>query len=156
MKLAVFSVAAIFSVVTPTIAQDVANGEKEFRKCKACHMIQDADGTDIVKGGGVGPNLWNVVGRNVASLEGFSYGDGIASVAAANPDMVWDEAHLTEYVTDPQAWIDANGGDGKTKMTFKMRKAQEDLVAYLVSVSPDAPAGDSADAADADAPAASN
>ena len=38
-------------------------GEKEFNKCKACHTIQAPDGTDVVKGGKTGPNLYGVVGR---------------------------------------------------------------------------------------------
>lgn len=142
MKLAIASAAAVMALASPGFSQDVANGEKEFRKCKACHMVQDAEGNDIVKGGAVGPNLWNVVGRKIAAQEGYGYGNGLMSVAEANPDLVWDEAQLAEYVTNPQAWIDSHGGDGKTKMTFKMRKAQEDLVAYLASVSPDAPAAE--------------
>lgn len=156
MKPAIISFAAVLALATPALSQDVATGEKEFRKCKACHMIQDADGTDIVKGGGVGPNLWNVVGRKVASQEGYAYGDGLKSVAEANPDLVWDEAALAEYMTNPQDWIDANGGSGKTKMTFKLNKGQADVAAYLASVSPDAGAAGGAAggaAADSAAPA---
>ena len=41
------------AIAFPAFAQDVANGEKEFRKCKACHMIQSPAGEDIVKGGKV-------------------------------------------------------------------------------------------------------
>ena len=148
MKPAIISLAAILALATPALSQDVATGEKEFRKCKACHMIQDADGTDIVKGGGVGPNLWNVVGRKIAAQEGYAYGDGLKSVAEANPDLVWDEAALAEYITKPQDWIDANGGSGRTKMTFKLNKGQADVAAYLASVSPGA-GGDSDGAAPA-------
>lgn len=141
MKTQLFASLAVLALATPALAEgDAAAGEKEFKKCKACHMIQDAEGTNIVKGGKVGPNLWNVVGRKIAGAEGFKYGDGITSVATANPDMVWDEANLVEYMTKPQDWIDAHGGSGKTKMTFLMKKKQEDVAAYLKSVSPDAPA----------------
>lgn len=140
MKPMIPAIAALIALAAPALAGDAAVGEKEFKKCKACHMIQDADGNDIVKGGKTGPNLWNVIGRKIASVDGFKYGDGIASAAAANPDAVWDEAHLAEYITDPQGWIDGNGGSGKTKMTFKLKNKQEDLAAYLASVSPDAPA----------------
>lgn len=134
---------AVLALSTPAFAAgDAGAGEKEFKKCKACHMIQDAEGTDIVKGGKVGPNLWNVVGRKVASVEDFKYGDGITSVAEANPDMVWTEELLAEYMTKPQDWIEAHGGTGKTKMTFLQKKKQEDLAAYLASVSPDAPAAE--------------
>lgn len=155
MKLGIVSLAVAMAVAGPALAQDIANGEKEFRKCKACHMIQDADGNDVVKGGAVGPNLWNIAGSHIADVEGYTFSDGLASVATANPDMVWDAASIAEYVTDPQAWIDANGGEGKTKMTFKLRKGQEDVAAYLASeaVSPDAgeAAADSEAAAEGDA-----
>ena len=146
MKISLFATLAVISLAAPGFAQDasefgdVAAGEKEYNKCKACHMIQDADGTDIVKGGKTGPNLHNIIGSKIAAAEGFKFSDGLASVATANPDMVWTEAMVAEYVTDPQKWIDANGGSGRTKMTFKLNKNQPDIAAYLKSVSPDAPA----------------
>ncbi|WP_126975797.1 c-type cytochrome [Frigidibacter oleivorans] len=120
------------AISVPALAQDAAKGETEFKKCKACHAITAPDGTDIVKGGKVGPNLYGVVGRPVASVPDFKYGDGILAVGAAG--TVWDEATLAEYVTDPTAFIDTHGGSGKSKMTFKLAKNQADVVAYLASV----------------------
>lgn len=152
MKLAIISAAAALAVATPALSQDAAVGEKEFRKCKACHMIQDAAGTDIVKGGGVGPNLWNVVGRKIAGQEGYAYGDGIKEAAEMNPDLVWTEEELAAYITNPNDWLESKTNDpaAKTKMTFKLAKGQADVAAYLASVSPDAPsAGEAAPAADA-------
>lgn len=147
MKLAMIGGVLSIALAMPVFAQeegDVAAGEKEFRKCKACHMIQSADGEDIVKGGKTGPNLWNVVGRKIASQEGFKYGDGITAAAEANPDLVWTEEELAAYVTDPNAWLEEKTGDSgaKTKMTFKLKKGQADIAAYLASVSPDAPAAE--------------
>lgn len=155
MKQIIISALAVLAVASPALAQDVATGEKEFRKCKACHMIQDASGTDIVKGGGVGPNLWNVVGRKVASQEGYAYGDGIKEAAEMNPDLVWTEEELAAYVTNPNDWLESKTNDAaaKTKMTFKLNKGQADVAAYLASVSPDA-AGAAAAAPAADAAAA--
>lgn len=126
----------------PAVVGDAAKGEKEFNKCKACHMIQAPDGTDIVKGGKTGPNLYGIVGSKFAAEEGYKYGDGILKLAAANPDAVWDIHSLKAYVTDPTGYLDQYSGDekAKSKMTFKLTKNQDDLIAYLVSVSPDAPA----------------
>ncbi|MGQ0567449.1 MAG: c-type cytochrome [Gemmobacter sp.] len=117
-------------------AGDVAKGEKEFNKCKTCHMIVAADGTEIVKGNKVGPNLYGVIGRPVASYPEFKYGDGILAAGAAG--LVWDEAMLAEYVKDPKKWLAANSGDPKAKtlMTFKLAKGGEDVAAYLASVAP--------------------
>lgn len=144
MKLATISGAIAIAFALPAFGQDgdVAAGEKEFRKCKACHMIQSADGEDIVKGGKTGPNLWNIVGRKIAAAEEYKYGDGLLKTAEANPDLVWNEEELASYVTDPNAWVKEKTGDSgaKTKMTFKLRKGQADIAAYLASVSPDAPA----------------
>ncbi|CAM3230057.1 cytochrome c family protein [Paracoccus nototheniae] len=133
------------TLAIPAVAQeagDVAAGEGEFRKCRACHMIQDDSGTDIVKGGATGPNLWNIVGSKIAAEEGYRYGEGLLASAEANPDMVWTAAELEAYVTDPTAWVKEKSGDdaARSKMTFKLNRNQADLVAYLVSVSPDAPA----------------
>ncbi|KRW96797.1 cytochrome C [Paracoccus sp. PXZ] len=142
MKISIYATLAAATLALPAVAQDgdAAKGEKEFNKCKACHMVQAPDGTDIVKGGKTGPNLYGIVGRKIASEEGFKYGDGILEVAEKNPDMVWTEAELIEYVTDPKPWLVKQTGDSgaKTKMTFKMGKNQADVVAFLTQHSPDA------------------
>jgi cytochrome c len=134
MKISLFATLAAIALATPTLAQDAAKGEKEFNKCKACHMIQAPDGTDIVKGGKTGPNLYGIVGRQVASEEGFKYKESI--VAVGETGLVWDEAELVAYMTDPKAWLaEKTGDDGaKTGMTFKLKKNQEDVAAYLASV----------------------
>ncbi|MDP5307721.1 c-type cytochrome [Paracoccus spongiarum] len=142
MKIAI--IGALFGAVfaLPALAQegDVANGEKEFRKCKACHMIQTPEGEDIVKGGKTGPNLHGIVGRAAASQEDFKYSEAL--VALKDSGEVWTREDLAAYITDPNKFVQEKTGNdkAKTKMTFKLNKAQEDVVAYLASVSPDAPA----------------
>lgn len=113
---------------------DAAVGEKEFSKCKACHSIIAADGSAVVKGGKVGPNLFGVIGRPAASLPGFKYGPSI--LAAGAKGLVWDEALLSTYVQDPTAFLKDYLGDdaAKSKMTFKMAKKSEDVAAYLASL----------------------
>lgn len=145
MKPAIVGALLGATLASPIFAQeagDPAVGETEFRKCRACHMIQDDSGADIVKGGATGPNLWNVVGRKVASEEGYRYGDGILAAAEANPDLVWTQEELVAYVTDPGVWVKEKSGDpsARSKMTFKLNRNQADVAAYLATVSPDAPA----------------
>jgi len=134
IRLPLFAGLAALALATPALAQDAAKGESEFKKCKACHMIVAPDGTEIVKGGKVGPNLYGIVGRAVAAQEDFKYSDSIAAVGATG--LVWDEAELAAYVTDPKAWLVEKTGDSaaKTKMTFKLTKNQADVTAYLASV----------------------
>jgi len=125
---------AIVALAAPALAQDAAAGEKEFNKCKACHSIVADDGTAIVKGGKTGPNLYGVVGRPVASIADFKYGESILAVGAAG--VVWDEALLTAYVADPASWLKEQTGDSaaKSKMSFKLAKGGADVAAYLASV----------------------
>lgn len=125
---------ATLALIAPAFAEgDAAKGEKEFGKCKTCHMIVAPDGTEIVKGPKTGPNLWGVIGRQVASQEGFAYGDSIKAVGEAG--TVWDAALLAEYVKDPVKWLKANGGGdkAKSKMSFKLAKGGEDVAAYLAT-----------------------
>lgn len=132
MKISLYVTLAALALATPSFAGDAAVGEKTFAKCKACHSIIKADGTAVVKGGKVGPNLFGVVGRPAAAEADFKYGDGIKAAAAAG--LVWDEALIAEYVVDPTKFIDSHGGEGASKMTFKLPKGGEDVAAYLASV----------------------
>ncbi|HMO08514.1 MAG TPA: cytochrome C [Paracoccaceae bacterium] len=122
--------AALFA--GPALAEgDAAKGEKEFGKCKTCHMIVAADGTEIVKGPKTGPNLWGVIGRQVAGYEGFDYGPSLKSVGETG--AVWDAAMLVAYIKDPVKWLKETTGDSKakSKMSFKLAKGGEDVAAYL-------------------------
>ena len=140
MKIAAVLVLALAALAGPAFAQDAASGEKVFGKCRACHQIQAPDGTVIFKGGKTGPNLYGIVGRKIASVEGFRYGPDLLKLAGMHPDAVWDVHSLAAYLTDPSAWLRAHGDNPKARspMTFKLRRDQADLVAYLLAHSPDA------------------
>ena len=135
MKTILTATAAILALATPALAEgDAAKGEKEFNKCKSCHMLQTADGETIVKGGRTGPNLYGVIGR-VAGSADFKYGDGLKEAAEA--EFVWTEEALAVYVADPKAWLEENGYATKSKMTFKLKKGGADVAAYLGSLTAD-------------------
>ena len=114
---------------------DPAKGEKDFKKCRACHAIANGDDV-IVKGGRTGPNLYGLVGR-AAGSEDFKYGASI--MAAGEAGLVWTEELLVAYVADPRAFLRETTGDSKakSKMTFKLKNA-DDVVAYLASLAPPA------------------
>lgn len=133
------------TLAIPAVAQsagDASVGESEFRKCKACHTIESPEGEQIVRGGKTGPNLWGIVGRKIASQDGFNYGAGIKELAEMNPDMVWTQEDLAGYITNPTEWLEEKTGDAaaRSKMTFRLNANQADMAAYLATVSPDAPA----------------
>jgi cytochrome c len=135
MKLSLIATAVLFAASAPAFAGDAAKGEKEFKKCKACHMIVADDGTEIVKGGKTGPNLYGVVGRAAGSTD-FKNGESLAAAGAAG--LIWDEASIAAYVADPKAFLVEHTGDAaaKTKMSFKLAKGGDDVAAYLASVGP--------------------
>lgn len=116
---------------TTVHAGDAEKGEKGFNKCKSCHTIQSDAGDMIVKGGKTGPNLYGVIGRAAGSTD-FKYSKSMQAAGAAG--LVWSEEAVAEFVQDPTAYLKANGGDGRSKMSFKLKKGGEDIAAYLASV----------------------
>jgi cytochrome c len=109
-----------WGTVMPTA--DVAAGEAAFARCKACHT--DSNGGP----NGIGPNLWGVVGRPVASHAGFAYSD--AMKAHVNDSATWTLDALDEFVTAPQKVV------AGTKMSFaglRDTTARINLFAYLIT-----------------------
>lgn len=104
---------------------DAAKGAAIFKKCQACH-----DGT---KGGPnkVGPNLWGVVDRPIASHEGFSYSAGMKDFSEGGAKK-WTYENLFHFILSPKA--DVKG----TAMGFAGLKKEDeraDLLAYLQTLS---------------------
>ena len=143
MKFKFLTLLAATTIATPVLADDHASGdpeagEKAFRQCKACHMIVDDEGNNIVRGGRVGPNLYGIVGSTAGSVEDFRY-SGLLETAGEQ-GLAWDKESFVAYVQDPTGWLkEYTGEDGRGKMSYRVRK-EEDAVnvwAYLASVGPD-------------------
>ena len=112
----------------PALADgDAAKGEKVYKKCKACHMVGEGAKAKV------GPQLNGIVGRKVASEEGFKYGKSIVALGAT--DLVWDEAELSDYLKNPKKYLRAKLDDkkAKSKMAFKLKKDKDraNVIAYL-------------------------
>ena len=120
----------------PASAQEAEAGEKLFSRCKSCHMIVADDGTEIQKGGKVGPNLFGIIGRQAGTYPEFKYGESL--VAAGEAGLVWDEAQTAGYTADPTEFLRTFLDDpkAKSKMIFKLPKGNADIAAYLASVGP--------------------
>jgi cytochrome c len=140
MKLKIMTAMAAIVLGTGAAAQsgDAEAGERTFNQCKSCHMIQDADGEMIVRGGRTGPNLWGVIGRAAGSVEDFRYSDALVSVG--EDGYSWDEEGFIAYTQDPTGWLREKTGDdsARGKMSYRVRKEEDaaDIWAYLASVSP--------------------
>lgn len=122
---------------------DAEAGEKVFNKCKACHMIVDAEGETIVKGGRTGPNLYGLYMRTAGSAD-FRYGDSL--VEAGEQGLEWNEEEFVKYVADPKKYLAEYLDDKKarSKMSFKLKDDEDsaNVWAYLVSVGPEPEAKD--------------
>ena len=106
--------ALALSIAVPALAEDcdLKEGEKVFRKCKACHQVgEDAKNR-------VGPVLNGIIGREIASMEGFKYSD--AFLAKKAEGFVWTPDELHEYLLKPKDYIPGN------RMTFAGLKDEED------------------------------
>ena len=53
---------------------DMEKGKKLMKRCAACHGIAEGGPNKV------GPNLWGVVGADIASHEGFSYSKALTAV----------------------------------------------------------------------------
>lgn len=100
---------------------DAAEGEKVFKKCASCHTIDNGGANKV------GPNLWNIVNRPVASHEGFGYSGPMKDFAQGGT-AVWDYEHLSQFITSPKGLVKG------TAMGFAgIKKAEERaaLIAYM-------------------------
>jgi len=91
-------------------------GRRVFTKCMSCHVVAEGQNR-------VGPSLYNIIGREAGSIEGFRYSD-----ANANSGITWTEPVMFAYLEKPQEFIRG------TTMAFPgLPSAQEraDVIAYI-------------------------
>jgi cytochrome c len=92
-------------------------GEKVFRKCKACHKISEGAKN------GVGPALNDIVGLPAAAQSDFDYSG--AMITAAENGLIWDEASLTKFLQRPKEFVKG------TKMSFSGLRKDKDIIAII-------------------------
>lgn len=98
---------------------DVGKGAKVFKKCQACHKVEPGVNA-------TGPSLYGVVGRQVASVDGFGYS---GPMQAHGGD--WTPEALNEFLTKPSAAVPG------TAMSFAGLGKEADrvnVIAYLDSL----------------------
>lgn len=95
---------------------DAAKGARVFKKCAACHAVQEGKRKS-------GPHLAGILGRPAASVDGFKY-----SAAMTDAGLTWDEDTLRGFLAAPKKFLP------KTKMSFPGIRKEADmdnLIAYL-------------------------
>jgi cytochrome c len=97
------------------------------RQCASCHSFNEGGRN------GVGPNLYGIIGAKHAHAAGFNYSAAIRAMA----DKPWTYEEMNAWIANPRSYAPGN------KMTYAgMASGQNraDLIAYLRSISPNAPA----------------
>ena len=104
---------------------DVGAGETAFKKCASCHTTENGGANKV------GPNLWNIVNRPIASHEGFSYSAGMTTFSE-NHTVNWDYDHLNYFLEAPKKHVP---GTAMGFVGLKKNDERANLIAYLRTLS---------------------
>ncbi|MEC8642513.1 MAG: cytochrome c family protein [Pseudomonadota bacterium] len=120
MRFVIAALIVMLSADMPAHAGDIKAGEKVFKKCKACHVVDKEKNK-------TGPHLVGIIGRPAGSVESFKK----YSKAMKASGIVWDAASLDGYLENPKKYL--KGG----KMAFaglRKQKDRDNIIAYFESL----------------------
>lgn len=95
------------------------SGQKLFNRCAMCHTIAKGEPARV------GPNLYGIVGEDIAKAEGYSYSSALAALEGE-----WTYERLDAWLKNPMQMVQG------TKMAFPgLPELQDraDVIAYLRS-----------------------
>lgn len=117
---------AIEPIVPLLASANVQNGETVAKRlCASCHSFNQGGRA------GVGPNLYGIIGAPHGHAEGFNY-----SAALKGKEGPWTYEDMNAWLLKPSNY--ASG----TRMAFagiSSTQQRADVIAYLKSISPNAP-----------------
>ena len=93
----------------------VDHGKKVFKKCAACHSINEGGKNKI------GPALWSVMSRKSGELSDYKYSKALLAY-----DKVLDFYELNGFLLKPVTWIKGN------KMGFAGLKDEKDRASVIL------------------------
>lgn len=93
-----------------------AAGERAIAVCQACHSFEQGGAN------GTGPNLWGIVGADIASHAGYSYTGALSAM-----EGTWTYEKLDAFLENSQAYVPG------TQMAQRIGKDDKraDILAYL-------------------------
>ena len=124
MKLVFLGPISLALLFAPVLAEgDMAAGEKVYQRCVVCHGALDQ-----AQPKRIGPPLYQIVGRAVASVEDYAYSDSMKAFGTTGAQ--WDEATLDQFLKEPVLFI-----KGTKMVAPPVRRDSEraDLIAFLKS-----------------------
>ena len=113
-------------VIDASRAADEPPYPEAFEVCTSCHSYQQNE--PLLDG----PPLWDVVGRRVASVDGYEYSAALRAIGGN-----WDRARLDQFLTNPKLFAPG------TKMDMGgVRNAAEraEVLDFLELLAPQKPA----------------
>ena len=94
-------------------------------KCAACHSCIEGGPTKQ------GPNLWNIMGKDAAKSAGFKFTKNLKGA-----EIKWDNESMFAWLENPKVMVK---GTSMAFPGFKKEQDRADVIAYLNTLSPDAP-----------------
>lgn len=110
---------AFAALPEPYATADYNRGRRTFKLCQSCHTLNEG-GQNLV-----GPNLYGVFGRQIGTVEGFTY-----SSSVQESDIVWTPEILGQWLESPRNFLPGN------KMSFAGVRKPEDrtaVIAYIMA-----------------------
>ncbi len=116
---------------------DPSNGQTIARQCTACHVFEEGGANRV------GPHLWAVPGRQVASIDGFAYSNALQEYGGE-----WTYERLDCFLEHPSGCVP---GTSMAYAGIKDPQDRADLIAYLASLGDTPPFPEPEETADAPA-----
>jgi cytochrome c len=127
MKVLMLAAAALVALSTNAVLADgdIEAGKTVFKKCAACHAVGEGAKNRV------GPVLNDLFGRVAGTFPDYKYSQAMIDAGVAG--KIWDAETLPPYLHKPKDIVPG------TKMTFGGLSDDDDvanLLAYLLSLSP--------------------
>jgi cytochrome c len=129
-RLAAIVVCAVLSIDGSRAADELQPPES-FEVCTACHSYQQNE--PLLEG----PPLWGVVGRRVASVDGYEYSSALRATGGA-----WDRARLDRFLANPNVFAPGTKMDMGGVRKAAERTAVLDFLELLAPRKPKIAAGE--------------